>query len=77
MFDLYNKYKKDLKFIKIDHGQYLLFNQNLPHGNLVNRTKETRISLNCRFKGLFTPYSQKRIRKFFPHLNFEPQQKLV
>ena len=75
--DLYNKYKKDLKFIKIDHGQYLLFNQNLPHGNLVNRTKETRISLNCRFKGLFTPYSQKELGSFFPHLNFEPQQKLV
>ena len=65
--DLYNKYKKGFEIYQIDHGQYLLFNQNLPHGNLVNRTKETRISLNCRFKGLFTPYSQKELGSFFPH----------
>ena len=74
--DLYNKYKKDLKFIKIDHGQYLLFNQNLPHGNLVNRTKETRISLNCRFKGLFTPYSQKELGSFFSPLKLRAATKI-
>ena len=74
--DLYNKYKKDLKFIKIDYGQYLLFNQNLPHGNLVNRTKETRISLNCRFKGLFTPYSQKELGSFFSPLKLRAVTKI-
>ena len=51
---LYKSIKKDLKFIKINYGEFLLFNQNLPHGNIVNTTKETRFSFNCRFKGLFT-----------------------
>ena len=56
--NLHNSLKKDLNFIKINYGNFLLFNQNLPHGNVVNKTKETRISLNCRFKGLFSPYAQ-------------------
>ncbi len=63
--NLYKSIKKDLKFIKIDYGQFLLFNQNLPHGNIINTTKETRFSFNCRFKGLFTPYSQKKLGSFF------------
>ena len=30
---------------------------NLLHGNVVNREEKTRWSLNCRFTGLFTPYT--------------------
>ncbi len=63
--DLYKNFKRDLNFIKINFGDYLLFNQNLPHGNLINTTNETRVSLNCRFKGLFTPYHQKEFGSFF------------
>jgi|MDTG01.5.fsa_nt_gb sporadic carbohydrate cluster 2OG-Fe(II) oxygenase len=74
--DLYKKFKKDLKFLKIKYGEYLLFNQNLPHGNLVNVTKETRVSLNCRFKGLFTPYSQKDLGSFFSPLKIRAATKL-
>ena len=62
---LQKKFKKDLVFLNIKFGQFLLFNQNLPHGNVVNITKETRVSLNCRFKGLFTPYAQKNLEVFF------------
>ena len=51
--------------MKVDEGQYLIFNQNLPHGNIVNVENETRWSLNCRFKGLFTPYAQKKLGEFF------------
>ena len=74
--DLYKKYKNDLKFIKINYGNYLLFNQNLPHGNLINKTNETRISLNCRFKGLFTPYSQKELGSFFSPLKLRAATKI-
>ena len=56
---IFNKIKKDVKWIKINYGQVLIFNQCLPHGNIVNREKETRWSLNCRFKGVFTPYNDK------------------
>lgn len=74
--DLYEKFKKDLKFLKINYGEYLLFNQNLPHGNLVNKTQETRVSLNCRFKSLFTPYSQKDLGTFFSPLKIRAATKL-
>ena len=74
--DLYLKFKKNLKFIKINYGEFLLFNQNLPHGNLINRTNETRVSLNCRFKGLFTPYMQKDLGSFFSPLKLRAATKL-
>ena len=34
-------------------------------GNIVNKENETRWSLNCRFKGIFTPYNDKKIGEFF------------
>ena len=42
-------------FQKINVGQILLFNPALIHGNVLNQTKQTRVSLNIRFKSLFTP----------------------
>ncbi|OUU21227.1 MAG: 2OG-Fe(II) oxygenase [Candidatus Endolissoclinum sp. TMED37] len=62
---IFNKLRKDLIWIEIKYGQILLFNQCLPHGNVVNKTKESRWSLNCRYKGVFTPYVDKRIGEFF------------
>tara|TARA_Y100000741_G_scaffold300446_1_gene241765 strand:+ start:343 stop:1143 length:801 start_codon:yes stop_codon:yes gene_type:complete len=62
---LYQSIKKDINWINIKYGQVLLFNQTLPHGNRVNYEKETRWSFNCRFKGIFTPYRDKKIGEFF------------
>ena len=73
---LHKKFKKDLIFLKINYGEFLLFNQNLPHGNVINITKETRLSLNCRFKGLFTPYAQKKLGSFFSPLIVRPASKV-
>ncbi len=75
--DLYKSIKKNTEFIKINYGNFLFFNQSLPHGNVVNQTKETRISLNCRFKGLFTPYAQKKLGSFFSPLKIKPVSKLA
>ena len=75
-YQLHKKSKKNLKFIKIDYGNFLLFNQNLPHGNVINKTRETRVSLNCRFKGLFTPYSEKKLGNFFSPLIIRPASKV-
>ena len=58
--------KNDVKWIKINFGEVLIFNQSLPHGNRVNREKETRWTLNCRFKNTFTPYGDKKIGGFEP-----------
>jgi sporadic carbohydrate cluster 2OG-Fe(II) oxygenase len=69
---LYGKLKKHLTFLKINYGQLLIFNQNLPHGNTVNLTKETRWSMNCRFKGLFTPYINKKLGEVFRPISISP-----
>ena len=73
----YKMLKKDIVFIKINYGNFLFFNQSLPHGNIVNSTKETRLSLNCRFKGLFTPYAQKKLGSFFSPLTTKTISKLA
>ena len=70
--DLFKSVKKYLKFIDIKYGEYMIFNQNLPHGNTVNQTKETRWSMNCRFKGLFSPYVNKKLGEVFTPITISP-----
>ncbi len=62
---IFHHIKKDIIWLKIKKGQGLIFNQALPHGNVVNKEPETRWSLNCRFKSLFSPYGDKKIAEFF------------
>ena len=54
----------------------MLFNQSLPHGNMVNKLDETRWSMNCRFKNLFTPYEDKRIGEFFTPITMRPMTEI-
>ena len=70
--DLYQDIKSELKWIKISYGQVLLFNQNLPHGNRVNQECETRWSMNCRFKTVFSPYHDKKIGEYFEPITLRP-----
>ena len=53
----------------------LIFNQNLIHGNHINKEKNTRWSLNCRFKSIFTPYAEKSIGEFFEPITLRPATK--
>tara|TARA_B100000242_G_C43046666_1_gene488638 strand:- start:1759 stop:2583 length:825 start_codon:yes stop_codon:yes gene_type:complete len=74
---IYQKHKKKFKFIKIDYGQILIFSPIIQHGNVINRTDETRISLNCRFKSLLTPFdvfskTHRNIPHFFQPYNIKP-----
>ena len=62
---IYSLLKKKLKWLKVNYGEMLIFNQTLPHGNITNKEKETRISFNCRFKSIFSPYKDKKIGEFF------------
>ena len=73
---LYKNLKSHIEFVKIKQGHFMLFNQNLPHGNVVNKTSETRVSLNCRIKGLFTPYRQKELGSFFKPLIIRPASQI-
>ena len=55
----------DARWLDVRYGEVLVFDQSLPHGNRINEELETRWSLNCRFKGLFTPYGDKKLGEFF------------
>jgi len=57
MYSINMKVKKKIKFLKINLKQGLIFSPNLFHGNKKNITKETRWSLNTRFKSLLSPYT--------------------
>ncbi len=62
---LFQSIESEVIWLELKYGEVLVFDQGLPHGNRVNTVTETRWSLNCRFKGLFTPYGDKKIGEFF------------
>ena len=72
----FNKIKKNIDWIKINYGEILIFNQALPHGNIVNDEKETRWSMNCRFKSVFSPYGDKKIGEFFEPITLRAASEL-
>jgi sporadic carbohydrate cluster 2OG-Fe(II) oxygenase len=78
---MYNKNKKKFQFLKINYGEILIFSPLILHGNTMNKTKETRFSLNCRFKSLLSPYdvtvkSHRNIPNFYRPLNIKPMTKI-
>ena len=78
---LYEKNKKDFQFLNIKYGDVLIFSPLILHGNTINKTKESRFSLNCRFKSLLSPYdvtvkSHRNIPNFYRPLNMKPMTKI-
>ncbi|MDA9996062.1 phytanoyl-CoA dioxygenase family protein [Candidatus Pelagibacter sp.] len=79
--EMYSKNKKNFKFLNIKFGDILVFSPLMLHGNTINKTKETRFSLNCRFKSLLSPYdvlvkSHRNIPNFYKPLNVKPLTKI-
>jgi len=73
--DIFQKIKNDIRWLKINYGQILIFDQTLPHGNVVNKEKETRWTMNCRFKGIFTPYKDKKLGEFYQPITLKSATK--
>jgi sporadic carbohydrate cluster 2OG-Fe(II) oxygenase len=69
---LFTELEADAEFLDVPYGHVLLFTHTLMHGNRVNRETTARWSLNVRFKGLFTPYADKRLGDFFEPLTLRP-----
>jgi sporadic carbohydrate cluster 2OG-Fe(II) oxygenase len=67
MAKLYQMVEKDLVWLDVPYGTVLVFSPNCLHGNILNRVPATRWSMNCRFTGLFTPYTspEKKIGSFY------------
>ena len=74
--DLFAQIEPGLSWPTVEYGQVLLFSQNLMHGNRVNRESETRWSMNCRFKSLFSPYAGKRLGEFFEPITIRAATRL-
>ncbi len=74
--DLFEAIEPDLLWMDVPYGHYLLFSQNLLHGNRINRERGTRWSMNCRFKSLLTPYADKRFGEFFEPIVIRPATRL-
>ena len=63
--ELFNELRNDLTWIPIQYGKVLAFDQSLPHGYSLNREEHSHWSMNCRFKGLHTPYWDKKLGEYF------------
>lgn len=74
--DLYRVIEPHVKFIDIACGQVMVFNHNLMHGNRINLEPETRWSMNCRFKSVFSPYADKRLGEFFEPITLRPATRI-
>lgn len=70
--EIFNLVKHKVKWLNVKYGEFLIFNQALPHGNIVNQERESRWSMNCRFKSYFSPYGDKKIGEFFLPITTRP-----
>ena len=74
--ELYNELKNELTWIDIKYGDILAFDQSLPHGYCLNQENNTHWSFNCRFKGLHTPYWDKKLGEYFMPITVKTVTKL-
>ena len=73
---LFKAVEPELSFIPITYGEVMLFTPTVMHGNRVNREPGTRWSFNMRFKGLFTPYANKKLGDYFSPVSVRPASQI-
>jgi sporadic carbohydrate cluster 2OG-Fe(II) oxygenase len=74
--ELFKAVEPELTWIDIKYGEVMLFTPTVMHGNRVNREAGTRWSFNMRFKGLFTPYANKKLGDYFSPVAIKPASQL-
>jgi sporadic carbohydrate cluster 2OG-Fe(II) oxygenase len=74
--ELFTTLERDVEYLTIPYGNVLCFTHTLMHGNRVNVEATARWSLNVRFKGLFTPYSDKQLGDFFDPVTLRPASRI-
>jgi sporadic carbohydrate cluster 2OG-Fe(II) oxygenase len=75
--DLYRAIEPELLWPELRYGEVMLFAQTLMHGNRVNVEGETRWSMNCRFKSVFSPYADKKLGEFFEPITLKPATRIA
>jgi len=74
--EMFQRIVDQVEFIPVKYGEVMIFNPNLPHGNRVNYEKETRWSLNCRFKSVFSPYCRKELGEHFEQITLRAASRI-
>jgi sporadic carbohydrate cluster 2OG-Fe(II) oxygenase len=79
MDSLYKDVEKDVIWCNVPYGQVLVFSPNYLHGGVVNEEAETRWTMNCRFTGLFTPYTgaEKKLGSYYLPITTRPVTKMA
>tara|TARA_B000000460_G_scaffold248718_1_gene226987 strand:+ start:52 stop:858 length:807 start_codon:yes stop_codon:yes gene_type:complete len=55
---LVDDYPNEFQYLELLYGQALIFTPTCLHGNVINSTEHSRISFNCRYKNLYSPYNE-------------------
>jgi sporadic carbohydrate cluster 2OG-Fe(II) oxygenase len=78
MAKLFGMVERDLIWLNVPYGKTLIFSPNCLHGNVINRVETTRWSMNCRFTGLFTPYTsfEKKIGSYYLPITTRPVSRI-
>jgi len=57
MGQIEHEYRNQMVTMVVPYGKVLVFDSNCLHGNTLNETATSRWSINCRFTGLMTPFT--------------------
>jgi sporadic carbohydrate cluster 2OG-Fe(II) oxygenase len=74
--ELFAAVEADVEYLAIPYGHVLCFTHTIMHGNRMNLERTARWSMNVRFKGLFTPYSDKKLGDFFTPISLRPASRI-
>ena len=74
---LFKAVEPEVEWIEIPYGNVMVFTPTVMHGNRVNREPTSRWSFNIRFKGLFTPYANKKLGDYFMPLSVSPASQVA
>jgi len=55
------KYWDSVKFLEIKPGQIAFFTGTIFHGNIPHKSNSTRVSINLRFKSIFSPEQSREL----------------
>lgn len=74
--DIFAAIADDVAWMEVPFGHVLIFSQTLMHGNRVNIEPETRWTMNCRFKSVFSPYADKKLGEFFEPISIRAASRI-
>lgn len=75
--DLFKVIEDDVQWMDVPYGHVLIFSQTLMHGNQPNEEADTRWTMNCRLKSLFSPYADKRLGEFFEPITMRAASRIA